>query len=677
MLASDRSDHRAATRVDPPLQATDGGHNSKLSSKERAGLEIPTHHNHNNASQFKRGEKASLSVRLRKSGERLEHSSAEGKGVSNGKKDLRVPNYRHSGDFSNFLLPSRMSNRSSHVMMDSPTEEEETDDWSFVTFPNGQATVQDVQASVVEDTHSHPTPIRAVTHRVPGLSLSGNPNLEKLFSIGSSSSTSSSSSSSKLMSVASKRQSCDLSNLGGTPGASSSPNRLFAPNPRRLSSDPDSSPFARNLLERDSKRRFLRKKSDQNDISSSTKRCSGEFHFVTKPVQQEKQLLVTDFNGSSEQHNTGKPSAHAENPPVVPQRIVRGGLGRRAATQLNINVKNNTSSYKAALYKSQEHLVKNLEERCGAELAESTRNLSVRHEVLKRGFLWQQRDKIFSRWKERLFILTQETLKCFKQDTAGSRPSTNDLLYTVKLSDVVDVELLDKRGYLTICVSLEKDGKVFLRKTEGIKEWYKQLAELSQRQRPKKASTPASSSSWMKRQLTDSSGMEHWLQKKKGLLSAFSGSSPDISKAGGAPVKSEITLDQLCDLYDQADSDKTEHDHPKGASVRSPIKRRTINRLSLMTDLDLPDLTRQFDKGFFPRSKFAMEFRSNDSGNHSISTNVSVGSTTSSISKSSSQEDRDEISGAADKGSNYELPLDESPRRRKSSIINGLQVTHV
>lgn len=131
-----------------------------------------------------------------------------------------------------------------------------------------------------------------------------------------------------------------------------------------------------------------------------------------------------------------------------------------------------------------------------------------------------------------------------------------------------------------------------------------------------------------------------------GLLSAFSGSSPDISKAGGGPVKSEITLDQLCDLYDQADSDKTEQDQPKGALARSPIKRRTINRLSrkadtpsmlfdtachkfsrlifaVMTDLDLPDLTRQFDKGFFPRSKFAMEFRSNDSGNHSISTNVS------------------------------------------------------
>lgn len=78
----------------------------------------------------------------------------------------------------------------------------------------------------------------------------------------------------------------------------------------------------------------------------------------------------------------------------------------------------------------------NLEERSGVGLGESTRNLAETNEVLKRGFLWQQRDKIFSRWKERLFILTRETLKCFKQDAAGSRPSTNDLLYTVSFGEL-------------------------------------------------------------------------------------------------------------------------------------------------------------------------------------------------------------------------------------------------
>ena len=41
---------------------------------------------------------------------------------------------------------------------------------------------------------------------------------------------------------------------------------------------------------------------------------------------------------------------------------------------------------------------------------------------------------------------------------------------------ILEVQLLDKRGYLTICLSLAaKDGKLFLRKPEGIREWYHTL----------------------------------------------------------------------------------------------------------------------------------------------------------------------------------------------------------
>ena len=45
----------------------------------------------------------------------------------------------------------------------------------------------------------------------------------------------------------------------------------------------------------------------------------------------------------------------------------------------------------------------------------------------------------------------------------------------LRMSEIDDVELLDKRGYLTICVSLVKDGKVYLRKTEGIREWFRTI----------------------------------------------------------------------------------------------------------------------------------------------------------------------------------------------------------
>ena len=38
--------------------------------------------------------------------------------------------------------------------------------------------------------------------------------------------------------------------------------------------------------------------------------------------------------------------------------------------------------------------------------------------VLKKGLLWQQKDKLFSRWKERYFILTKDYFHCFKKATS-------------------------------------------------------------------------------------------------------------------------------------------------------------------------------------------------------------------------------------------------------------------
>jgi hypothetical protein len=40
---------------------------------------------------------------------------------------------------------------------------------------------------------------------------------------------------------------------------------------------------------------------------------------------------------------------------------------------------------------------------------------------------------------------------------------------------IVSIELLDKRGYLTICLSLSKEGRILLRKPEGIKEWFQAI----------------------------------------------------------------------------------------------------------------------------------------------------------------------------------------------------------
>ena len=52
------------------------------------------------------------------------------------------------------------------------------------------------------------------------------------------------------------------------------------------------------------------------------------------------------------------------------------------------------------------------------------------------------------------------------------------------MSEIDDVELLDKRGYLTICVTLVKEGKVYLRKTEGIREWFRTIRVRTKTFRP-------------------------------------------------------------------------------------------------------------------------------------------------------------------------------------------------
>ena len=49
------------------------------------------------------------------------------------------------------------------------------------------------------------------------------------------------------------------------------------------------------------------------------------------------------------------------------------------------------------------------------------------------------------------------------------------MIFQIKLSDVEEVSLLTKKGYLTVSVNHMKDGRVFLRRHEGIKEWYSMI----------------------------------------------------------------------------------------------------------------------------------------------------------------------------------------------------------
>ena len=55
----------------------------------------------------------------------------------------------------------------------------------------------------------------------------------------------------------------------------------------------------------------------------------------------------------------------------------------------------------------------------GGEVSSNRNGSGVRSSsTVRKGLLWQQRDKIFSQWKERYFILTPDYLQCFKKGTS-------------------------------------------------------------------------------------------------------------------------------------------------------------------------------------------------------------------------------------------------------------------
>ena len=115
--------------------------------------------------------------------------------------------------------------------------------------------------------------------------------------------------------------------------------------------------------------------------------------------------------------------------------------------------------------------------------------------TIRKGLLWQQKDKLFSQWKERYFILTPDYLQCFKKGTSRMTEIMGEFIFKVatwnfititftivfifqiKLCDVEEVDLLDRRGYLVISISLSSrgEGKIYLRKTEGIRDWFNSL----------------------------------------------------------------------------------------------------------------------------------------------------------------------------------------------------------
>lgn len=161
-----------------------------------------------------------------------------------------------------------------------------------------------------------------------------------------------------------------------------------------------------------------------------------------------------------------------------------------------------------------------------------------------------------------------------------------EFLFKLKLVDIDGVSLLDKRGYLTICVSQLRDGRLYLRRHEGIRDWFSSLqCSVYESKRRRK----------------------FWVKGQSGL--------PYSGLAGPAKVPGDTIAEEDGGAADDEDEESDQNNN----SANLP---RGINRLSLVTDLLMSEALA--DEVVRPQKGFKGN-KSEDSGHDSGQSSMNTG----------------------------------------------------
>ena len=108
--------------------------------------------------------------------------------------------------------------------------------------------------------------------------------------------------------------------------------------------------------------------------------------------------------------------------------------------------------------------------------------------------MWVQREKLFSQWKERVVVMTEEELHCYKKGSAqlsavGSLILKVLILLVTKimisllqvcLQDILSVSLVDRRGYLTVVMLIDNEDSIVVRRPENLRDWYNKVQRMVQ-----------------------------------------------------------------------------------------------------------------------------------------------------------------------------------------------------
>ncbi|PSN55427.1 hypothetical protein C0J52_05673 [Blattella germanica] len=207
--------------------------------------------------------------------------------------------------------------------------------------------------------------------------------------------------------------------------------------------------------------------------------------------------------------------------------------------------------------------------------------------AIKKGLLWQQRDRIFSRWKERYFILTRDYLHCFKRSSGSGADKISEMgqfIFKVKLVEVERVEWINKKNYSTVALVLGRDGRVLLRAADGLEDWFELLEEcmLSSKER-RRALRSSHDPSWQRGDTHNinsiNSSLEEWLLARHKIagLQHLSDSVPDLPL-----LKRQDQERPESRMPDDEEEDEVDEEQW--------LRRRPPNheqRLSLLTDIDI------------------------------------------------------------------------------------------
>ena len=89
----------------------------------------------------------------------------------------------------------------------------------------------------------------------------------------------------------------------------------------------------------------------------------------------------------------------------------------------------------------------------------------------------------------------------------------------VRLADIESVAVEERRGYLTLVITAQRDLKLLLRRTEGIREWAASLEVHWRRERANRNQIQMKSTDdfWNRKQFSDSHGFQDWLLARENI----------------------------------------------------------------------------------------------------------------------------------------------------------------